>query len=289
MNKKEKLITMIESRTLSNGLEIPAIGYGTYKITERASGVKVVKDALAAGYRLLDTAAMYRNEQEVGEAVIESGITRKDIFVTSKVANPDRGYDSTLRAFDHSLCNLQMDYLDLYLIHWPADKARFAEWKKINSDTWRALERLLNEGRVKSIGVSNFMPEHLEALAERARVLPMVNQIEFHPGWMQPEVLEWCSRQNVLVEAWSPLGRTRVLENPLLVGIAQRYGKSVAQVCLRWAIQHGVIPLPKTVSPERMRSNLDIFGFTLSSADMRLIDSMPATGESGLMPDSIDF
>ena len=280
---------MIENVKLSNGLEIPCIGYGTYKVSEGHSGEQVVKDALGVGYRLLDTAAMYKNEEEVGKAIIESGLPRREIFVTSKVANPDRGYDSTLRAFDRSLRLLEMDYLDLYLIHWPADKARFADWKKINSDTWRALERLLYEGRVKSIGVSNFMPEHLDALADTARVLPMVNQIEFHPGWMQPEVLEWCKRRNVVVEGWSPLGRTRVLENPLLSEIARRYEKSVAQICLRWAVQHGVVPLPKSVSPERMKSNLDIFDFSLSEADMRLIDSMPPTGESGLMPDSIDF
>ena len=154
---------MIENVKLSNGLEIPCIGYGTYKVSEGHSGEQVVKDALGVGYRLLDTAAMYHNEQEVGKAIIESGIPRQEIFVTSKVANPDRGYDSTLRAFDRSLRLLEMDYLDLYLIHWPADKARFADWKKINSDTWRALERLLYEGRVKAIGVSNFMPEHLDA------------------------------------------------------------------------------------------------------------------------------
>ena len=280
---------MIENIKMNNGVEIPCIGYGTYKVSVDKDGVQVVKDAIEAGYRLLDTAAMYNNEEEVGKAIIESGIPRKDIFLTSKVANPDRGYDSTLRAFDRSLRLLEVDYLDLYLIHWPADKAHFANWKKINSDTWRALERLLNEGRVKAIGVSNFMPEHLDALAETARDLPMVNQIECHPGWMQPEVLEWCRRNNVVVEGWSPLGRTRVLEDPLLVGIARRYGKSVAQICLRWAVQHGVVPLPKSVSPERMKSNLDIFDFSLTDADMRLIDSMPPTGESGLTPDSIDF
>ena len=280
---------MIENIKMNNGVEIPCIGYGTYKVSVDKDGVQVVKDAIEAGYRLLDTAAMYNNEEEVGKAIIESGIPRKDIFLTSKVANPDRGYDSTLRAFDRSLRLLEVDYLDLYLIHWPADKARFADWKKINSDTWRALERLLNEGRVKAIGVSNFMPEHLDALVETARELPMVNQIEFHPGWMQPEVLEWCRRNNVVVEGWSPLGRTRVLEDPLLVGIARRYGKSVAQICLRWAVQHRVVPLPKSVSPERMKSNLDIFDFSLTAADMRLIDSMPRTGESGLTPDSIDF
>ena len=280
---------MIENIKMNNGVEIPCIGYGTYKVSVDKDGVQVVNNAIEAGYRLLDTAAMYNNEEEVGKAIIESGIPRKDIFLTSKVANPDRGYDSTLRAFDRSLRLLEVDYLDLYLIHWPADKARFADWKKINSDTWRALERLLNEGRVKAIGVSNFMPEHLDALVETARELPMVNQIEFHPGWMQPEVFEWCRRNNVVVEGWSPLGRTRVLEDPLLVGIARRYGKSVAQICLRWAVQHRVVPLPKSVSPERMKSNLDIFDFSLTAADMRLIDSMPRTGESGLTPDSIDF
>ena len=178
---------MIENIKMNNGVQIPCIGYGTYKVSVDKDGVQVVKDAIEAGYRLLDTAAMYNNEEEVGKAIIESGIPRKDIFLTSKVANPDRGYDSTLRAFDRSLRLLEVDYLDLYLIHWPADKAHFANWKKINSDTWRALERLLNEGRVKAIGVSNFMPEHLDALAETARELPMVNQIEFHPGWMQTE------------------------------------------------------------------------------------------------------
>lgn len=280
---------MMEERRLSNGVTIPRIGYGTYRVSDTQSGLKAVKDAIEAGYRLLDTAAMYQNEEEVGQAVRESGIPRKELFVTSKVANVDRGYDSTLRAFDRSLRLLEMDYLDLYLIHWPADKAHTSEWNRINADTWRALERLLNEGRVRSIGVSNFMPEHLDALAQEARVKPMVNQIEFHPGWMQPEVLEWCRRRDVAVEGWSPLGRKRVLENPLLREVAQRYGKSVAQICLRWAVQHGVIPLPKTVNPARMRSNLDIFDFTISEADMRLIDSMPPTGESGLMPDTIEF
>ncbi|MDE6717778.1 MAG: aldo/keto reductase [Muribaculaceae bacterium] len=279
----------MEKILLSNGITMPSIGFGTYRVTDHADGVKVISDAIKAGYRLLDTASMYRNEEEVGIAIKESGMGRDELFITSKVANTDRGYDATLRAFDLSLRLLQLDYLDLYLIHWPADASKDPDWKGTNRDTWKAMERLYNEGLIKAIGVSNFMLRHLAALVEPARILPMVNQIEYHPGWMQPDVVEWCRQHNVTVEGWSPLGRTRLLENPLLMDIADRYGKSVAQICLRWAVQNGVVPLPKSVSPERMKSNLDIFGFTISDSDMNLIDSMPPTGESGLMPETIEF
>lgn len=274
---------------LSNGVEMPCIGFGTYKVSEGHSGLDVVRDALAVGYRLLDTAAMYDNEEEVGRAIRESGIDREEIFVTSKVANKDRGFDSTLKAFDRSLNLLGLDYLDLYLIHWPASGKRFRDWRKINSDTWRALERLLDEGRVRAIGVSNFFPEHLDALKEEAEVLPMVDQVEIHPGCAQEGVLDWCARNNVVVEAWSPLGRRRLFDEPLLLELGAKYKKSVAQICLRWEVQKGVVPLPKTVNQDRMHSNLEIFDFSLSEEDMLKIDSMPATGESGLMPDTIDF
>ncbi|MDE7413346.1 MAG: aldo/keto reductase [Muribaculaceae bacterium] len=279
----------MEKRVLSNGVEIPVIGYGTYKVSEGHDGVQAVTDALKAGYRLIDTAALYGNESEVGSAIEESGIERSELFVTSKVANGDRGYDSTLRAFERSLELLKLDYLDLYLIHWPASEARFPDWKKINAETWRAMEKLLEDGKVRAIGVSNFMPLHLDALTERASVLPMVNQIEYHPGCMQPEVVEWCNQHAVLVEGWSPLGRTRVLENPLLIDLAGKYHKTSAQICLRWAVQNGVVPLPKSVNPERMKTNLDIFDFTISEEDMNLISGMLPTGESGLTPDTINF
>ncbi|MDE6299548.1 MAG: aldo/keto reductase, partial [Muribaculaceae bacterium] len=213
-------------RTLRNGVRIPSIGFGTYKAPDDSTGIHAIREAINAGYRLIDTATLYGNEQALGKAVKESGIPREDLFLTTKVANSDRGYDSTLRAFDTSLQLLDTDYIDLYLIHWPASKVKSADWEQINSETWRALERLLEEKRVRAIGVSNFMPEHLEALTKTSHVMPMVNQIEFHPGWMQPETLAWCNAHNVIVEAWSPLGRTRLFDNTLLEKLSEKYDKS---------------------------------------------------------------
>ena len=276
-------------RTLRNGVRIPSIGFGTYKAPDDSTGIHAIREAINAGYRLIDTATLYGNEQALGKAVKESGIPREDLFLTTKVANSDRGYDSTLRAFDTSLQLLDTDYIDLYLIHWPASKVKSADWEQINSETWRALERLLEEKRVRAIGVSNFMPEHLEALTKTSHVMPMVNQIEFHPGWIQPETLSWCNANDVIVEAWSPLGRTRLFDNPLLKKLSEKYDKSVAQICLRWELQKGVIPIPKSLRPERMSENIDVFDFSLSDEDMLLIDRMPPTGESGLSPDNINF
>lgn len=278
---------------LRNGIEIPPIGFGSYKIPAENEGAGIIVDALKAGYRLIDTATMYKNEDIVGEglrrAFGEGIATRGQVTVTTKVANPDRGYDSTMRAFDKSLKELGLDQIDLYLIHWPASEAKEPDWRTINSDTWRALETLYKDGKVRAIGVSNFMPVHLEALSETATILPMVNQIEFHPGFMQRDVLEWCDSHEIVVEGWSPLGRTRVLSNPLLEEIAERLGRSVAQICLRWAVQHSVVPIPKSLHFDRMKENIDIFDFTLSPEDMAAIDSMPQTGESGLNPDTITF
>ncbi len=274
---------------LANGIRMPQIGFGTYKAPDDTEGERAVVEAIRCGYRLIDTATLYGNERTVGRALKSAGVSRDKLFVTTKLANSDRGYDSALQAFDRSLEDLGLDYLDLYLIHWPASAGKAPDWKNINAETWRGLETLLESGRVRAIGVSNFMPVHLEALAETAKVMPMVNQIEFHPGWMQPEVLEWCRKNRIVVEGWSPLGRTRVFEDPLLNRLALKYGKSVAQICLRWATQNGVVPIPKSLHEERMKENLDIFGFSLSPEDMALIDSMPPTGESGLTPDTITF
>ncbi len=268
---------------------MPKIGFGTYKTSVDTDGVQVIRDAIACGYRMLDTAAMYGNEKEVGEAIRLSGIDRRELFITTKLDNKDRGYDSALRAFDVSMANLGLDYLDLYLIHWPASETKFPDWKEINSESWRALERLYKEGRVRAIGVSNFLTPHLQALIESATVTPMVNQIEFHPGWMQPETFELCNKLGIAVEGWSPLGRTRVLEDPLLIELAEKYKKSTAQICLRWELQHNVVPIPKSTHPERMRQNLELFDFHLSEEDMKRIDSMPETGASGLLPDTIAF
>lgn len=269
------------------------IGFGTYKITEADGGALPVFEAVRTGYRLIDTAAMYGNEHLVGNALrdaISAGLAkREELVVTTKLANSDRGFDATLRAFDASEKALDLGRIDLYLVHWPASEGTDPDWRHTNAETWRAMERLLDEGRVGAIGVSNFLTTHLEALQQTARVMPMVNQIEFHPGWMQPETLRWCQEKGIIVEGWSPLGRTRLFGNPLLLSLAKKYGKSVSQICLRWAVQHGVVPIPKSLRVERMRENLDIFDFEISPEDMALIDAMPATGESGLSPDTITF
>ncbi len=205
------------------------------------------------------------------------------------VWNIERGYDTTLRAFERTLADLGSDYLDLYLIHWPATAHRFDDWRRINAETWRAMEKLYHEGRVRAIGVSNFLPHHLEALMNGAEEQPSVDQIEFHPGFMQTECVNFCKACGIVVEAWSPLGTGRMLDNAALKTIAARYGKSVAQVCIRWALQHEVLPLPKSVTPSRIRENLDVFDFELSAADMLTIDRMEYFGGSGLHPDKIDF
>ncbi|MDE6536590.1 MAG: aldo/keto reductase [Muribaculaceae bacterium] len=278
----------MENIRLNNGFLIPAIGYGTYNLPDNEEGLNAIISAIGLGYRLIDGASAYGNERMVGEGVRRCGIDRSRLTITSKVANPDRGYDSTLRAFEKTISDLGLDYLDLYLIHWPADKMVYPDWERVNSDTWRALERLYNEGRVKGIGVSNFMPEHLRALLREAEIKPMINQIEFNPGMQQPECVAICRGKEIVVEAWSPLGRGRILGNTLLEEIARRYDKSVAQIALRWEIQRGAVPIPKSSNPERMRENMDIFDFSLSEREMSDIDGLAQFGNSGLSPENID-
>lgn len=274
---------------LENSVHIPSVGFGTWQTPDGTTAVEAVRCAIEAGYRHIDTAAVYGNEQSVGAGIARSGIDRRELFVTSKVWNTERGYDTTLRAFERTLADLGSDYLDLYLIHWPATVHRFDDWRRINADTWRAMERLYHEGRVRAIGVSNFLPHHLEALMNVAEEQPSVDQIEFHPGFMQTECVNFCKACGIVVEAWSPLGTGRMLDNAALKTIAARYGKSVAQVCIRWALQHEVLPLPKSVTPSRIRENLDVFDFELSAADMLTIDRMEYFGGSGLNPYKIDF
>lgn len=274
---------------LENSVHIPSVGFGTWQTPDGATAIEAVRCAIEAGYRHIDAAAVYGNEKSVGEGIARSGINRRELFVTSKVWNTERGYDTTLRAFEQTLADLGLEYLDLYLIHWPATAHRFEDWQRINADTWRAMEKLYHDGRVRAIGVSNFLPHHLEALMDEAKEQPSVNQIEFHPGFMQTESVNFCKSCGIVVEAWSPLGTGRMLNNATLKTIAARYGKSVAQVCIRWALQHEVLPLPKSVTPSRIRENLDVFDFELSAADMRTIDRMEYFGGSGLDPDKIDF
>ena len=270
---------------LENGTELPFLGFGTWLVKEE----KIILDALASGYRHIDTARRYENEKMVGNALRQCGIPRRELFLTSKVWKTDLGYDKTMASFEASLKDLQVQYLDLFLIHWPAAKGEPMTWQSINSGTWRALEDLYEQGVVRAIGVSNFLSHHLVPLLARARIAPMVNQIEFHPGYRQASTFDFCCSRNIQVVAWSPLARGALVRNPVLLEIANHHGVSTGQVCLRWCLQHGVAAVVKSLSPERRRMNADLFSFSLSPEEMQRLDNMPQTGFSGLDPDHVTF
>lgn len=268
---------------LNNQNKIPKIGFGTYK-AKKSEGINAVKHALKTGYRLIDTAAVYENEEAVGKGIKESGIPREDIFVTTKLCRENLGYDETKKAFQESLSKLGLDYIDLYLIHWPANAKNYDNWQQTNSDTWQAMEELQAKGKIKSIGVSNFWPEHLKPLFKTAKIKPAVNQIEFHPGYWQPEVSEFCKKHDIAIESWSPLARGKVFDNAILNEIADKYQRSVAKICLRWIYQHKVIVIPKSSTPKRIEDNIDLFDFELSNSEMDAIDNLPKMGFSGELP-----
>lgn len=271
--------------TLHNGVEMPWFGIGVFKVEEGAELVNAVKTALVHGYRSVDTAAIYGNEEGVGEGIRqglqEAGLKREDIFVTSKVWNADLGYEETLKAFDTSLEKLGLDYLDLYLIHWPV------EGKYI--DAWRALETLYRDGRIKAIGVSNFQIHHLKHLMKETEIKPMINQVEYHPRLTQKELLAFCTEQGIQLEAWSPLMQGQLLDHPVLQEIAEKYGKSAAQVILRWDLQNGVITIPKSTKKHRIEENANVFDFELSADDMKRIDGLNENLRVGPDPDNFDF
>lgn len=274
--------------SLNNGTSIPCLGFGTWKTPSEEAACSVA-EALRIGYRHIDTATAYGNEGGVGTAIVESGIPREEIFLTSKLWNPHQGYQSTLDAFARTLERLKTDYLDLYLIHWPHDPKYFDNWEEKNIETWRAFEKLYRDGMIKAIGVSNFRPRHLKNIMDNAEIMPMVDQVEIHPGMPQDEILAFCREHNMLVEGWSPLSTGRIFSNLEIKEIAEKYEKSIAQVCLRWSVQRGVIPLPKSVTPSRIRENSLIFDFELEDADMQRISALTDCGWSGLDPDNLVY
>lgn len=264
---------------LHNGVKMPWMGLGVFKVTEGEEVVESVKAAIRNGYISIDTAAVYKNEEGVGQGIRESGVPREDLFVTSKVWNSDQGYETTLQAFEMSLNKLGLDYLDLYLIHWPGvDKYK---------DTWKALEKLYKDGRVRAIGVSNFQVHHLQELMSDCEIKPMVNQVEFHPHLTQKELLAFCKNEGIQLEAWSPLKQGQLLNEPVLTDIAHKYNKSVAQVILRWDLQHEVVTIPKSIKEHRIIENADIFDFELTQEDMEKIDTLNQDSRAGSHPDTM--
>jgi 2,5-diketo-D-gluconate reductase A len=267
--------------TLNNGVTIPQIGFGVFQVPDSAT-TEAVRHALDAGYRSIDTAALYRNERSVGRAVAESGIPRDELFITTKVWNTDQGYDKTLRAFDASLGKLGVDYVDLYLIHWPTPaRDRYLE-------TWTALEKLLADGRTRAIGVSNFQPDHLRRLVDKSNTVPAVNQIELHPELQQAELRALHDELGVVTESWSPLARGALLDSPVLAELAAKHGRTVAQVILRWHIQLGLVAIPRSVTPSRIRENIDIFDFSLDDEDLARIAGMERGARIGPDPDAFN-
>ena len=274
----------IPTVTLNNGVTIPQVGLGVFQTKEGAEVERAVEAALEAGYRLIDTAAAYGNEVGVGKAVKASGLPREEVFITTKLWNANHAYEDALRAFDESLAKLDCGYIDLYLIHWPLPmEGKFTE-------AWKALEHIYADKRVRAIGVSNFKPHHLDEVLKGAQTVPAVNQIELHPFLQQKETRAYCAEHGIVVESYSPLMQAgEALEHPVIAKLAQQYGKTPAQVILRWHVQSGFIVIPKSVKPERIRENLDLFDFELSEQDMRAIDGMDRGQRIGADPDTASF
>lgn len=274
---------------LSNGVEIPCIGFGTWQTPNGEQAVSSVLHAIEAGYRHIDTAQGYGNEESVGIAVKKSGINRKELFLTSKLINSEHGYEKTLAAFEGTLQKLGTDYLDLFLIHWPNPIAYRNNWQEANAGSWKAFEELYRSGRIRSIGISNFRSHHIEELMKTATIAPMVNQIRLCPGDTQDELVEYCRFKGILLEAYSPLGVGKIFEIPEMKALEEKYKKSIAQICIRWSLQRGYLPLPKSVTLSRIIENTQVFDFELDSSDVDMIANLKGCVGYSADPDTITW
>ena len=274
---------------LSNGVGIPCIGFGTWQTPDGDVAVRSVAAAIEAGYRHIDTAQAYGNEESVGKGIRESGIDRKDLFVTTKLWNANHSYKLTMRTFEESMNKLGLDYLDLFLIHWPNPIVFRDHWQEANAESWKAMEELYEAGKIRAIGVSNFRPHHIEEILKTAKVAPMVNQIRLCPGDTQDETVDWCREHGMVLEAYSPLGIGQIFEVPEMQKLAEKYHRSIAQVCIRWSLQRGYLPLPKSVTPSRIQENLKVFDFELSDEDVQLIADLKGCVGYASDPDRTNF
>ncbi|MEF2291046.1 aldo/keto reductase [Virgibacillus dokdonensis] len=275
------MITHLQDTVLlNNGVEMPGLGLGVYKVEDGKTVQTAVQAALETGYRMIDTASFYDNEVGVGEAIKQSNLPREELFVTTKVWNDEQGYAKTKEAFEKSLQRLGLDYIDLYLIHWPV--------KGMYVETWKAMEELYESGQVRAIGVSNFHQQHVENLLANSKIVPAINQVEYHPHLTQEPLYAFCKQQGIQLEAWSPLKRGRLMDEPYLLSLAEKYEKTVAQVILRWDIQNEVITIPKSTNPRRIKENATIFDFSLTEKEMQEISCLNQNERSGTNPDSYD-
>lgn len=281
--------SLTDTYKLNNGVEIPVIGFGTWQTPNGRVAEESVLAALNSGYRHIDTAAAYGNEESVGAAIKKSGINRHELFVTTKLWNSDHGYQNTKKAIDTSLEKLDLDYLDLYLIHWPNPAAMRDNWAELNAESWQAMEEAVQAGKIRAIGVSNFRKHHLDELLKTAEVKPVVNQNYLNPSDMQEDLVKYNDSLGILNEAYSPLGTGGLLSNEVVNGIAEKYGKSPAQILIRWSLNHNFLPLPKSVHPDYIKANADVFDFDIEPEDMKKLDGLHGAAKIANDPDKVDF
>ena len=283
------MLSQMSCYTMPNGVQIPVLGFGTWQIPYGETAVQAVQCAIEAGYTHIDTAQAYGNEESVGKAIRLSGVPREKLFITTKLWNTNHSYKAALRSFDESMEKLGLEYLDLFLIHWPNPISVRDRWAEANAESWKAMEKLVDAGRIRAIGVSNFRRHHLEALLKTARILPQVNQIRLCPGDTQDETVDFCRSLDMVIEGYSPLGTGRIFQVPEMQALAEKYHRSIAQICIRWSLQRGCLPLPKSVTPERIRENAQVFDFTLSDDDVQTIADLKGCVGYASNPDDKTF